>query len=211
MIGSVVSNASSRTRVSEPERPKISCIATAPTKGGMISGSTPSVWISSAPRNWKRTVMYASGTAISEANSTLVLATYSEVPNDSRIRPVEKKVPKWPSVNEPAPSRNAATKTVPTGISSSARRKAVIAPSTRNDRHEAPSRRRRRSAVPIGDAASAPSVAATFLLGHGRGLLRELRRLRVAFAGLAVPALLQAGDLLRDRHFLLVRREHLQE
>ena len=47
---------SSSSRLTEPERPKISVIATAPTNGGMISGSTPSVWISNAPRNSKRTV-----------------------------------------------------------------------------------------------------------------------------------------------------------
>ena len=56
MIGSEMPRCSLSSRFSEPERPKISCMATAPTKGGMISGSTPSVWISSAPRNSKRTV-----------------------------------------------------------------------------------------------------------------------------------------------------------
>ena len=38
--------------------------------------------------------MYASGTAISDATTTLATATYSELPNDSRIRPVEKNVAK---------------------------------------------------------------------------------------------------------------------
>ena len=57
MIGSDTPKWSSSSRLTEPLRPKISCIATAPTNGGMISGSTPSVWISSAPRNSKRTVM----------------------------------------------------------------------------------------------------------------------------------------------------------
>jgi len=56
MIGSVKPNHWSSSRLTEPERPKISCMATAPTKGGMISGSTPRVWIRMAPRNWKRTV-----------------------------------------------------------------------------------------------------------------------------------------------------------
>ena len=56
MIGMVKPKASLSSRLTEPERPKMSCIATAPTKGGMISGSTPSVWMSSAPRKWKRTV-----------------------------------------------------------------------------------------------------------------------------------------------------------
>ena len=37
---------SSSSRLTEPLRPNSSCIATAPTNGGMISGSTPSVWIS---------------------------------------------------------------------------------------------------------------------------------------------------------------------
>ncbi len=56
MMGTVKPNQSSSSRLTEPLRPKISCSATAPTKGGMISGSTPSVCISSAPRNSKRTV-----------------------------------------------------------------------------------------------------------------------------------------------------------
>ena len=56
MIGTVKPNQSFSSRLTEPLRPKISCSATAPTKGGMISGSTPSVWISNAPRNSKRTV-----------------------------------------------------------------------------------------------------------------------------------------------------------
>ncbi|MNV76477.1 hypothetical protein D3C71_1698330 [compost metagenome] len=56
MMGSVKPRCSSSSRFTVPERPKISCMATAPTKGGMISGSTPSVWISRAPRNSKRTV-----------------------------------------------------------------------------------------------------------------------------------------------------------
>src|SRR6185436_11009413 len=50
MNGTVIPNASLRSRLTEPERPNSSCIATAPTKGGMISGSTPSVWMRSAPR-----------------------------------------------------------------------------------------------------------------------------------------------------------------
>ena len=70
MNGIVKPKASFSSKLTEPERPNSSCIATAPTKGGMISGSTPRVWIRSAPRNRKRTVKYASGTAIREANST---------------------------------------------------------------------------------------------------------------------------------------------
>ncbi|MNE58341.1 hypothetical protein D3C80_1533640 [compost metagenome] len=56
MMGSVKPKYWSSSRFTVPERPKISCMATAPTNGGMISGSTPSVWISRAPRNSKRTV-----------------------------------------------------------------------------------------------------------------------------------------------------------
>ena len=56
MNGIVKPKRSCSSRFTEPERPKISCIATAPTKGGMMSGSTPSVWIRSAPRKRKRTV-----------------------------------------------------------------------------------------------------------------------------------------------------------
>ena len=56
MIGIVTPNQSSSSRLTLPERPKMSCIATAPTKGGMISGSTPSVWMRIAPRKRKRTV-----------------------------------------------------------------------------------------------------------------------------------------------------------
>ena len=41
----------------------------------MISGSTPSVWMIAAPRNWNRTVRYASGTASTDASSTVIPAT----------------------------------------------------------------------------------------------------------------------------------------
>ena len=37
-------------RLIVPLRPHTSCIATAPTNGGITSGTTPSVWISAAPR-----------------------------------------------------------------------------------------------------------------------------------------------------------------
>ena len=50
------SNHSSSSRFTEPLRPNRSCIATAPTKGGMISGRKPSVCTSMAPRNSKRVV-----------------------------------------------------------------------------------------------------------------------------------------------------------
>ena len=57
MKGILKPNQSSSSRLTVPLRPNSSCIATAPTKGGMISGRKPSVWISSAPRNSKRVVM----------------------------------------------------------------------------------------------------------------------------------------------------------
>ena len=50
-------NASFSSRLTLPLRPKNSCIATAPTNGGMISGRNPSVWISTVPRKAKREVM----------------------------------------------------------------------------------------------------------------------------------------------------------
>ena len=56
MRGSVTPKASLRIRFTDPERPKRSCMAAAPTKAGITSGSTPSVWMRIAPRNWKRTV-----------------------------------------------------------------------------------------------------------------------------------------------------------
>ena len=56
MNGIVKPNQSFSSRLTEPLRPKMSCIATAPTNGGMMSGRMPSVWMSSAPRNSKRTV-----------------------------------------------------------------------------------------------------------------------------------------------------------
>ena len=54
--GTLKPKASFSSRLTEPERPNRWCIATAPTKGGMISGSTPRVWMISAPRKSKRTV-----------------------------------------------------------------------------------------------------------------------------------------------------------
>ncbi len=102
MMGMVKPNQSFSSRLTEPLRPKISCRATAPTKGGMISGSTPSVWISSAPRNSKRTVRYASGTAIRLAKNTLASETMRLLKNDSRKTVCAKKLPKWPNVSPPA-------------------------------------------------------------------------------------------------------------
>ncbi len=57
MKGMLMSNQSPSSRLTEPLRPNSSCIATAPAKGGMMSGMTPSVWIRIAPLNWKREVM----------------------------------------------------------------------------------------------------------------------------------------------------------
>lgn len=56
MKGMVKPNQSSSSRLTDPERPNSNCIATAPTKGGMMRGSTPRVWMMSAPRKSKRTV-----------------------------------------------------------------------------------------------------------------------------------------------------------
>ena len=56
MKGILMPKASSRRRFTVPLRPNKSCIATAPTKGGMISGMKPSVWTSAAPRKTKREV-----------------------------------------------------------------------------------------------------------------------------------------------------------
>ena len=56
MNGTLKPNQSSSSRLIVPLRPKMSCIATAPTKGGMTSGMKPSVWIRAAPRNSKRVV-----------------------------------------------------------------------------------------------------------------------------------------------------------
>ena len=58
-----------------PLRPKMSCIATAPTNGGITSGTTPSVWITAAPRKRKRARMVASGTAIRLATTTVITPT----------------------------------------------------------------------------------------------------------------------------------------
>ena len=68
-------NQSLSSRLIEPLRPKINCIATAPTNGGITSGTTPSVWISAAPRKRKRARMVASGTAIRLASTTVMVAT----------------------------------------------------------------------------------------------------------------------------------------
>ncbi len=102
MNGIVKPNQSFSSRFTLPERPKISCMATAPTKGGMMSGSTPRVWISRAPRKSKRTVKYASGTAISEASSADQPATYRLLKNASRINGWLKKAPKCPVVKLPS-------------------------------------------------------------------------------------------------------------
>ncbi|MNL33296.1 hypothetical protein D3C87_1552000 [compost metagenome] len=102
MNGIVKPNQSFSSRLTLPDRPKISCIATAPTKGGMISGSTPSVWMISAPRKSKRTVKYASGTAIRDASSADQPATYRLLKNASCINGWLKNAPKWPIVKLPS-------------------------------------------------------------------------------------------------------------
>jgi hypothetical protein len=56
MNGMLMSRRSPSSRFTLPVRPNSSPIATAPAKGGMISGSTPSVCTSTAPRNSKRVV-----------------------------------------------------------------------------------------------------------------------------------------------------------
>ena len=101
MMGTVKPSQSSSSRLTEPFLPKMSCNATAPTKGGMISGSTPSVWMASAPRNSKRTVRYASGTAMTLAKKVLASATCRLLKNDSRKTPWLKKLAKWPTVSAP--------------------------------------------------------------------------------------------------------------
>lgn len=50
-------NQSRSSRLTLPLAPNSNCIATAPMKGGMISGTKPSVWISTAPRKLKREVI----------------------------------------------------------------------------------------------------------------------------------------------------------
>ena len=56
MKGMVKPNHSSSSRLTEPLAPKSICMATAPTKGGMMSGITPSVWIRAAPAKLNRVV-----------------------------------------------------------------------------------------------------------------------------------------------------------
>ena len=56
MNGMVKPKCWSSSRLTLPLLPNSSCIATAPTNGGMINGTTPRVWISSAPPKLKRVV-----------------------------------------------------------------------------------------------------------------------------------------------------------
>ena len=56
MNGMVKPNHSSSSRLTDPFSPSSNSIATAPTKGGMMSGTTPRVWISMAPPKLKRVV-----------------------------------------------------------------------------------------------------------------------------------------------------------
>ena len=75
MKGTLKPSHSSSRRLTLPLRPKSSCIATAPTKGGMMSGRKPSVWTSAAPRNAKRVVTMASGSASADAQTTDIADT----------------------------------------------------------------------------------------------------------------------------------------
>ncbi|MNU01994.1 hypothetical protein D3C72_2455630 [compost metagenome] len=70
MKGMRMPNQSFRIRLTVPLRPKSSCMATAPTNGGMISGMKPSVWMISEPRKSKRVVKTASGKAMALAQTT---------------------------------------------------------------------------------------------------------------------------------------------
>ncbi len=56
MKGMVNPNQSLMIRLTEPFSPNRSSIATAPTKGGMIRGITPRVWIRTAPPKLNRVV-----------------------------------------------------------------------------------------------------------------------------------------------------------
>jgi hypothetical protein len=56
MMGMVKPNHSLMMRLTEPFSPNSNSIATAPTKGGMIRGTTPRVWISTAPPKLNRVV-----------------------------------------------------------------------------------------------------------------------------------------------------------
>ena len=56
MKGILKPNQSSSSRLIVPLRPNRSCMATAPAKGGMMSGMKPSIWTMPAPRNSKRVV-----------------------------------------------------------------------------------------------------------------------------------------------------------
>ena len=56
MKGTVKPNHSSSSRFTEPLSPNSNAIATAPTNGGMIRGTMPSVWIRMAPPKLKRVV-----------------------------------------------------------------------------------------------------------------------------------------------------------
>ena len=120
--------------------------------------------------------------------TTLTPATYSELKNDSRISAFVKKVAKCPSVNVPSPSRNAVTKTVPTGTSRNAARKASTAAATASAAGEAPRARRRRS--PRGSA-PAGSAAATL----GRSDVHDQAR---APDHLAMPAAWRASSAARS-------------
>ena len=56
MNGMVKPNHSSISRLTEPFSPNSNSMATAPTNGGMINGTMPSVWIRTAPPKLNRVV-----------------------------------------------------------------------------------------------------------------------------------------------------------
>ena len=56
MKGTVKPSQLSSKRFTLPLRPKTSCMATAPTKGGMMRGITPRLWMRVAPPSSSRVV-----------------------------------------------------------------------------------------------------------------------------------------------------------
>ena len=100
MMGMVMSNQSLRSRLTRATAAKISCSATAPTKGGMISGSTPSVCINSAPRNSKH--RQVGQRQRDDAGKRCHGQCHPQaVEEDSRNTSWSKKLPKWPTVSAP--------------------------------------------------------------------------------------------------------------
>ena len=164
MMGSVKPNQSLSSRLSVPERPKISCSATAPTKGGMISGKTPRVWMRMAPRKSKRTVKYASGTAIRAAKMADMTATYRLLKNDSRIRSCAKKALKCPKVRLLSPSKKAVTNTLATGNTKNNKRKANTSPPASQTPGRTSAQMPAGRSASCGCRAACPSIAMAWVL-----------------------------------------------